>query len=197
MNPVTLKSCPFCGRQAGMLKSQAAFAIECMACEASTGSRNSLNDAATAWNKRGQAAPVKALNAVACQAAKATAQITELELRYRWLLARSTESLLNTNPKTWGYCTDADILARADDAVVEAMSGKSVATHQNKPAPQDSTGAAAVDPAYHWRPVNTDTPRGTKLQLIVEGDGVAHHGQYQPGSNWTHWAPLPTFKTGD
>lgn len=48
----------------------------------------------------------------------------ELELRYQWLLARSTECLLNTNPKTWGHCTDADILARADDAVVEAMGGK-------------------------------------------------------------------------
>ena len=127
----------------------------------------------------------------------ASVKNAELEHCYQWLLARSTESLLNTNPKTWGHCTDADILVRADDAVVKAMRGKSVATHQNKPVPQDSTGAAAVDPAYRWRPVNTDTPRGTKLQLIVRGDGVASYGQYHPGSKWTHWAPLPAFKTGE
>ena len=57
---------------------------------------------------------------------------------------------------------------------------------ESTPAPQDSTGAAAVDPAYRWRPVGADTPRGVKLQLIVRGDGVAHHDQYQPGGGgWT------------
>ena len=54
--------------------------------------------------------------------------------------------------------------------------------------------AAAVDTTYHWREVGPTTPRGTKLQLIVEGLGVAVYGQWQPGSPWTHWAPLPTFK---
>ena len=78
MNPITLKSCPFCGGQAAPLVSFVAHAIECMACEASTGPRNSLNDAAAAWNKRGQAVPMNAVNAVACPAAKATAQITPI-----------------------------------------------------------------------------------------------------------------------
>lgn len=59
---------------------------------------------------------------------------------------------------------------------------------------QDGTGAAAVDADYPWIPVGPNTPRGTKLQLIVKADGVALTGQYQPGSGWTHWAPLPTFK---
>jgi hypothetical protein len=54
--------------------------------------------------------------------------------------------------------------------------------------------AAAVDPGYHWIPVGPDTPRGTKLQLINRTLGVAVYGQYTPGMNWTHWAPLPTFK---
>ena len=54
--------------------------------------------------------------------------------------------------------------------------------------------AAAVDPGYHWIPVGTDTPRGTKLQLISRPHGVAVYGQYQPNQGWTHWAPLPTFK---
>lgn len=40
----------------------------------------------------------------------------------------------------------------------------------------DSSGKAAVDRGYHWRPVDADTPRGTKLQLIHAGSGVAYYG---------------------
>lgn len=61
-------------------------------------------------------------------------------------------------------------------------------------AAADSTGAASVDPSYHWLPVSADTPRGTKLQLIVRPDGVAQYGHYTPGSKWTHYALLPTFE---
>lgn len=57
-----------------------------------------------------------------------------------------------------------------------------------------SDRAATVDTAYHWRPVGPDTPRGTKVQLINRRFGIAVYGQFQPGANWTHWAPLPTFK---
>ena len=62
---------------------------------------------------------------------------------------------------------------------------------------QDGTGAAVVDRAYPWIPVDANTPRGSKLQLIVKADGVALHGQYQPGTGWTHWAPLPTFSNDE
>jgi len=54
-------------------------------------------------------------------------------------------------------------------------------------------GAAAVDDQYFWRPVDFNTPRGCKLQLIDRRAGVAVYGNYLPGSNWTHWAPLPKF----
>jgi hypothetical protein len=61
-----------------------------------------------------------------------------------------------------------------------------------------SDRAATVDTSYHWLPVGPDTPRGTKVQLIDRKFGVAVYGAYQPGSQWTHWAPLPTFrKDGD
>lgn len=55
--------------------------------------------------------------------------------------------------------------------------------------------AATVDSLYHWRLIDKDTPRGTKLQLINHRAGVATYGQIY-GSNcfWTHWAPCPTFK---
>ncbi len=56
------------------------------------------------------------------------------------------------------------------------------------------SATTASDRGYHWRPCDVDTPRGVKLQLIDrERSGVAVYGQWQPGSQWTHWAPLPTF----
>ena len=54
-------------------------------------------------------------------------------------------------------------------------------------------GAAVVDTTYHWRKVDRNTPRGTKLQLVDRRFGVATYGQWYSGSSWTHWAPLPTF----
>ena len=56
-------------------------------------------------------------------------------------------------------------------------------------------GAAAVDQTYFWRPIDKDTPRGTKLQLIHRPSGVAVHGPlFTNDTFWTHWTPLPSFK---
>ena len=53
----------------------------------------------------------------------------------------------------------------------------------------------AADTAYHWRAIASDKPpQGVKLQLINDRYGVAVYGTWHPGSDWTHWAPLPTFK---
>lgn len=53
----------------------------------------------------------------------------------------------------------------------------------------------AADTAYHWRDASTDAPPvGVKLQLINQKYGVAIYGTWRPGSDWTHWAPPPTFK---
>ena len=54
----------------------------------------------------------------------------------------------------------------------------------------------AIDKSYRWRLIDENTPRGVKIQLINKSHGVAVYGQYQPGMEWTHWAPLPTFETG-
>lgn len=55
--------------------------------------------------------------------------------------------------------------------------------------------AAAVDTSYPWLPIDKDTPRGTKLQLIRKPAGVAQYGKLGSNDDWfTHWAPLPTFK---
>lgn len=59
----------------------------------------------------------------------------------------------------------------------------------------NSDRTAVVDRTYHWLPIDANTPRGCKLQLIRKDDGVAHYGQLFSGDkHWTHWAPLPTFK---
>ncbi len=53
----------------------------------------------------------------------------------------------------------------------------------------------AADTAYHWRSIAIDSPpQGVKLQLINDRYGVATYGTWHTGSDWTHWAPLPTFK---
>lgn len=53
--------------------------------------------------------------------------------------------------------------------------------------------AVAVDGQYFWRPIDADTPRGVKLQLLGRG-GVATYSQYD-GKNtfWRGWAPLPSI----
>lgn len=42
----------------------------------------------------------------------------------------------------------------------------------------------------YWQPVDADTPRGAKLQLLG-GGGVAVYSEYNGAKFWTHWAPLP------
>lgn len=53
-----------------------------------------------------------------------------------------------------------------------------------------SDGAAVVDTEYFWIPVDKDTPRGSKLQLLGQG-GVAIYSIYNGDKFWTHWCPLP------
>lgn len=56
----------------------------------------------------------------------------------------------------------------------------------------------AIDPEYHWREINKDTPRSVKLQLVNKDANVAVYGTYNGIDKYfTHWAPLPTFKKAD
>lgn len=69
---------------------------------------------------------------------------------------------------------------------------------ERKDGATNSDQTVAVDREYHWRPIDADTPRGVKLQLICKADGVATYSHLPSvPQRWTHWAPLPTFAKGD
>jgi len=54
---------------------------------------------------------------------------------------------------------------------------------------KDKSVAVAVD--YYWQPIDENTPRGVKIQMLGAG-GVAAYGQWNGKKDfWTHWAPLP------
>lgn len=59
----------------------------------------------------------------------------------------------------------------------------------------EGTVAVAID--TYWLPINDDTPRGVKLQLLGKG-GVATYAMWD-GKNpfWTDWAPLPKRRPAD
>ncbi len=50
----------------------------------------------------------------------------------------------------------------------------------------------SVAQGFFWLPIDADTPRGVKVQLLTIG-GVAIYGQYTEAHKgaYTHWAPLP------
>lgn len=56
----------------------------------------------------------------------------------------------------------------------------------------DKTVAVATD--VYWIPVDHNTPRGVKLQLLGAG-GVATYGIYHGDSFFTHWQALPKIPT--
>lgn len=52
----------------------------------------------------------------------------------------------------------------------------------------------AVDRNNNWRPIDADTPRGVKVQVINRKDNVAQYSIVLTNNvHWTHWAPVPTF----
>lgn len=55
-----------------------------------------------------------------------------------------------------------------------------------------NTAAVAVD--TYWLPIDAETPRGVKLQLLSIG-GVAQYSVLQQDTKFfTHWCPLPKRK---
>lgn len=71
----------------------------------------------------------------------------------------------------------------------------------NQQLQTDSSSSAVVDQSYYWLPIDSNTPRACKLQLINKQAGVAMYGilDYTSVEDmfWTHWCPLPKFKQGE
>lgn len=54
--------------------------------------------------------------------------------------------------------------------------------------------SVAINRDTKWIPIDENTPRGVKLQLISKPAGVAHYGVLHAlNTFYTHWFPLPTF----
>lgn len=49
---------------------------------------------------------------------------------------------------------------------------------------------AAVSDVQSWLPIDSETPKGVKIQLLTSG-GVATYGHYHGEKFWKGWAPLP------
>jgi hypothetical protein len=55
----------------------------------------------------------------------------------------------------------------------------------------NSTNTVAVATDVYWMPIDKDTPRSAKLQLLSIG-GVAQYGVLGSDTSfYTHWSPLP------
>ena len=64
--------------------------------------------------------------------------------------------------------------------------GKTTPTHTI-----NSTKTVAVATDTYWMPIDKDTPRSVKLQLLSIG-GVAQYGVLQSDTSfYTHWCPVP------
>ena len=70
--------------------------------------------------------------------------------------------------------------------------GKCVTAGETAPTHTlNSTKTVAVATDVYWMPIDKDTPRSAKLQLLSIG-GVAQYGTLSGDvSFYTHWAPLP------
>jgi hypothetical protein len=92
-----------------------------------------------------------------------------------------------------GLCRDLSVLSPGGGCGAAGsiwVKHKDVATNANQ--------TVAIDREYHWRPIDADTPRGVKLQLICKADNVAVYSTLSSTpQRWDHWAPLPTFAKGD
>jgi hypothetical protein len=54
----------------------------------------------------------------------------------------------------------------------------------------NTDNTVAVSTTVYWLPIDANTPRGQKLQLLGKG-GVAVYGIYNGDAFWTHWQALP------
>jgi hypothetical protein len=88
--------------------------------------------------------------------------------------------------------------AQQPDIAIPISPDTRIRTTETSPLKLTADRAAVVDRTYHWIPLSVSQPaRGAKVQLINRAHGVAAYGTWEPKSQWTHYAPLPTFAPED
>jgi hypothetical protein len=106
----------------------------------------------------------------------------------------------------WGGPTDEEIqdcykaaykvvqgrAAKGEEEMMRAPNGKCVTAGETAPTHTlNSTKTVAVATDTYWMPIDKDTPRSVKLQLLSIG-GVAQYSVLQADTSFfTHWCPLP------
>jgi len=55
----------------------------------------------------------------------------------------------------------------------------------------NSTNTVAVATDVYWMPIDAETPRSAKLQLLSIGGGAQYGVLNGDTSFYTHWCPLP------
>ena len=88
---------------------------------------------------------------------------------------------------------DGDFYGLPRDSVSTSnVGGNDVTAGETAPTyTLNSTKTVAVATDTFWMPIDKDTPRSVKLQLLSIG-GVAQYGNLQADTSfYTHWCPVP------
>lgn len=108
----------------------------------------------------------------------------------------STQDNLKDAVEALKQCkSQAQLVMIASEILVELnVEGKPVEKSLISKVMLNSDATAAIDKDYHWKPIDENTPRGVKLQLINRAAGSAVYGHYHNmKQGFTHYALLPTF----
>jgi hypothetical protein len=83
-----------------------------------------------------------------------------------------------------------------DDDVISTHEQKRGRGRPRKPTHTiNSSNTVAVSTDTYWLPIDDDTPRNVKLQLLTKA-GVAMYGNLTGDITFfTHWCPLPKKRT--
>ena len=95
-----------------------------------------------------------------------------------------TIEIATDNEAFYGFPQESVSSSNAGGKCVTA--GETAPTHT-----LNSTKTVAVANDVYWLPIDADTPRSAKLQLLSIG-GVAQYGVLGSDTSfYTHWCPLP------
>jgi hypothetical protein len=95
-------------------------------------------------------------------------------------------------------CANTHRFTTKDNEVTRTDATKQTAGRPRKPTHTiNSSNTVAVSTDTYWLPIDDDTPRNVKLQLLTKA-GVAMYGNLTGDITFfTHWCPLPKKRTNN